>query len=247
MSSLQTTIPPGSRVLVTGATGFLASHVIKQLLHRGYQVRGTVRDVEKASWVLDLALKTSNEDNLELLTVPDLGAEGAYDEAVKGVSAILHIAYVSRIVPDPNEVITPSVNGIRSIMNAAMREPSIKRVVFTSSAVSASPLTQGIDNGVITRDSWNDASLEAAWAPPPYGFSHAMANYPASKLAAEKEVWRFVEEQKLPFSVNVVAPAGLVGEPLCQAHIEANSSWVVHAYRGKRQFMDPLPASEYQL
>ena len=220
MASLPTTVSKDSWILVTGATGFLASHVTKQLLQRGFRVRGTVRNIEKASWLRENVFKSAAEAGLiELVAVPDLGADGAYDEAVKGVSAILHIAYISRIVPDPNEVITPSVNGIRSIMNAATREPSVKRIVFTSSAVSASPLAHGVDNGVIDRDSWNEASLEAAWAPPPYGISHAMANYPASKLAAEKEVWKIATEQKLPFSVNVVAPAGLIGEPLSKAHL----------------------------
>jgi nucleoside-diphosphate-sugar epimerase len=129
-------------------------------------------------------------------------------------------------------------------MNAAMREPSVKRVVFTSSALTASPLTPGIDNGTIGRNSWNAAVLNAAWAPPPYGISHAMANYPASKVAAEKEVWRFVEENELSFTVNVVSPAGITGEPLSKTHIEGQANWVVHAFRGNRQVMDPMPACE---
>lgn len=245
MSSLTTAIPPGSRVLVTGASGFLASHVTLQFLKRGFQVRGTVRDVDKSSWLLEGPFKPyADSGALELVAVPNLGSDGAYDEAVTGVAAILHIAYVTKIVPDPNEVITPSITGIRSIMKAAMREPSVKRVVFTSSAMAASPLTQGVDNGTVGRNSWNDAALEAAWAPPPYGVSHAMANYPASKLAAEKEVWRFVEENKLPFTVNVVSPAGLTGEPLNKTHIEGQANWVVHAYRSNRNVMDSMLACE---
>ncbi|VUC30672.1 unnamed protein product [Clonostachys rosea] len=246
MSSLDTAIPAGSLVLVTGATGFLASHITLQFLKRGFRVRGAVRDVKKSSWLLDGPFKSYAESGaLELVAVPDLGADGAYDEAIKGVAAILNVAYVTKIVPDPNEVITPSVNAVKSIMNAAMKEPSVKRAVFTGSAVSASALAQGVDNGTIGRDSWNDAVLEAAWAPPPYGLSHAMANYPASKLAAEKEVWKFVEENELPFTVNVVSPAGLTGEPLNKTHIEGPANWVVHAYRGNKQFMDPMLATFY--
>ena len=243
MSSLATAIPAGSRVLVTGANGFLASHITLQFLERGFQVRGAVRDVSRSSWLLEGPFKSyANNGALELVAVPNLGADGAYDEATKGVAAIVHVAYVTSIVPDPNEVITPTVAGIRSIMNAAMREPSVKRVVFTSSALTASALTQGVDNDTVGRNSWNDAVLEAAWAPPPYGVSHAMANYPASKVAAEKEVWKFVEEKELPFTVNVVSPAGMTGQPLNKTHIEGQANWVVHAFRGHRQFMDPMQA-----
>lgn len=245
MSSLTTAIPAGSWVLVTGASGFLASHITSQFLKRGFRVRGTVRDVNKSSWLVEGPFKSYAEDGIfELVAVPDLGVAGAYDEAIKGVAAVLHVAYVTNIVPDPNEVITPTVTGIQSIMDAAMREPSVKRVVFTSSAATTSALAQGIDNGTIGRNSWNDAVLEAAWAPPPYGMSHAMANYPASKVAGEKEVWRFVEENELPFTVNVVSPAGLTGEPLNKTHIEGQANWVVHAFRGNRMWMDPMPASK---
>jgi len=245
MSSLATTVPTGSWVLVTGASGFLASHVILQFLNRGFRVRGTVRDVRQCSWLLEGRFKTYAENGaLKLVAVPDLSVDGAYDEAIKGVAAILHIAYVTRIVPDPNEVITPTVAGIRSIMNSAVQESSVKEIVFTSSALAASSLTQDIDNGIVDRKSWNDTALEAAWAPPPYGISHAMANYPASKVAAEKEVWRFVEENKLPFTVNVVSPAGLIGEPISRKHIEGQANWVVHAFRGNKALMDPMQACE---
>lgn len=244
MSSLTTSIPTGSWILVTGASGFLVSHVCLQFLERGFKVRGTVRDPTQSSWLLEGRFKSyADVGAIELVSVPHLGADGAYDEAIKGAAAIIHIAYVTNIVPDPNDVITPMVAAIRSIMNAAIREPSVKEVVFTSSALTASPLVPGIDNGIIGRDSWNDAVLEAAWAPPPYGMSHAMArhamaNYPASKVAAEKEVWKFVERNDLHFNVNVVSPAGMTGEPLNKKHIEGQAN----SYRGNKAVMDLLPA-----
>ena len=243
MSSLTTSIPTGSWVLVTGASGFLASHICLQFLQRGFKVRGTVRDPTQSPWLLEGRFKRyADIGAIELASVSHLGAKGAYDEAIKGTAAIIHTAYVTDIVPDPNQVITPMVAGVQSIMNAAIREPTVKEVVFTSSALAASPLVPGIENGVIQRDSWNDAVLEAAWAPPPYGISHTIANYPASKVAAEKEVWKFVEGNDLHFNVNVVSPAGLTGEPLNKKHIEGQANWIVHAYRGNKAVMDTLQA-----
>ncbi|KAL2787947.1 hypothetical protein BJX66DRAFT_309711 [Aspergillus keveii] len=248
MSSLATSIPTGSWILVTGASGFLASHVCLEFLQRGFRVRGTVRDPTQSSLLLTSARFKPYADlgAIELVSVPPLGADdGAYDEAIKGAAAIIHTAYVTYIVPDPNEVITPMVAGVRSILAAAIREPAVRSVVFTSSALAASPLASGgIDNGVVGRDSWNDAVLEAAWAAPP----NAMLNYPASKVAAEKEVWKFVESNKdrhLHFNVNVVSPAGITGEPLNKKHIEGPANWVVHAYRGNKAVMDTLPATFY--
>ncbi|KAK0619568.1 putative aldehyde reductase 2 [Immersiella caudata] len=243
-----TSTPPGSRVMVTGANGLLASHICLQLLERGFNVRGAVRDTAQSSWLLEGRFKAhADRGAIELVSVPDFGVKGAYDEAIKGASAIIHTAYVTNIVPDPHKVITPMVVAIDSILNAAMREPSVKGVVFTSSAIAASPLLPHIDNGNVDRNSWNEAALEAASAPPPFGASHAMANYPASKVAAEKEIWKVVDQHQdgLHFNVNVVSPAGLIGEPLNEKHVEGQANWVVHAYRGNKAVMDALPATFY--
>lgn len=248
MSALPTSIPKGSWVLVTGASGFLASHVSLQFLQRGFKVRGTVRNPNASSWLKEGPFQTHAEaGNIELVSVPDLGADGAFDEAIKGVSAVLHIAFVTNIVPDPNEVITPLVNSVRSIVTAAMKEPSVTEIVFTGSALNTSPLTPHVDNGVIGRDSWNDGVIKAAWAPPPYEPSRAMLNYPASKTAAEKEVWRLVEENDLQFNVNVVSPAGITGKPLNQRHIDGPANWVMHGYKGHKAVMDSLQSSQLTL
>ncbi|KAK4450269.1 hypothetical protein QBC34DRAFT_461639 [Podospora aff. communis PSN243] len=247
-SSPITSIPTGSRLLVTGANGFLASHICLQLLEKGFKVRGAVRDAAKSTWLLEGRFKEyADKTAIELVSVPDLGAEGAYDEAAKGVAAIIHTAYVTTIAPDPRQVIDPMVNAVDSILRAATREPSVKAVLFTSSAVAASPLLPHVDNGIIERKSWNHAAVEAASAPPPYGASHAAASYAASKVAAEKRVWEFLNSHKddLHFKVNVVSPAGLIGEPLNEKHVEGQANWVMHAYRGNKVVMDAMQASFY--
>jgi nucleoside-diphosphate-sugar epimerase len=96
-----TKIPKDSWVLVTGANGFVAVHTIQQFLQRGYKVRGTVRDIEKSSWLVQDVFKFyADNGSLELVEVPDLGAEGAFDEAVKGMSAIAHVASITNFDPD---------------------------------------------------------------------------------------------------------------------------------------------------
>ncbi|MBE3048053.1 NAD-dependent epimerase/dehydratase family protein [Candidatus Bathyarchaeota archaeon] len=77
-------VPRGSTVLVTGANGFLGSHVADQFLQYGYKVRAAVRDPSKDLWAVDLFRKLYGEDSFELVAVPEMTAEGAFDEVVKG-------------------------------------------------------------------------------------------------------------------------------------------------------------------
>ncbi|KPM41009.1 hypothetical protein AK830_g5538 [Neonectria ditissima] len=243
MPSPATTIPAGSWVLVTGATGFVASHITKQFLERGYKVRGTVRDLTQASWLIDDHFKSYvDSGNLELVAVPDLAADGAFDEAVKGVSAIAHIATITSFDPNPNNVVPQTVAGMASILRAAAKEQSVKEIVFTSSIMAATLPISGNDTRV-DRHTWNDVAIEAAWAPPPYDPSRAMLVYAASKVAGEKEVWKFVEENKPHYTVNVISPSGIVGEPFHKKHAETPANWVATIFKGDKASLDPYPAA----
>ena len=76
----------GQTILVTGASGFVATHVVKELLEQGYQVRGTVRSQNSANGVRKTHSKHS--DKLSFAIVEDVAAPGSFDEAVKGVDGV---------------------------------------------------------------------------------------------------------------------------------------------------------------
>lgn len=78
--------PPGSLVLVTGATGFMASHIVDQLLLAGYHVRGTVRDEKKAAWTTSFFSARYGPGKYSAVIVPEMSTIGAFDKAVKGGS-----------------------------------------------------------------------------------------------------------------------------------------------------------------
>lgn len=245
MSELKTTIPKGSLVLVTGVTGFVASHVAKQFLERGYKVRGTVRDIAKAAWLVDDVLAPYFKDGaFELALVPDISAAHSLDEAVKGVSAVVHVATIGTFNPDPNQVVPQTVAGVTAALEAAVKEPSVQQFLFTSSKGAVIIPVLG-DDTVVGRDTWNDKTVQLAWAPPPYEPSRAMVVYFASKFAAEKEVWKFAAERKPHFTVNVVSPAAILGEPLNKKQLSFSASFIPDLYEGKTTFLDPSKTSMF--
>ena len=77
-------LPEGSLVVVTGANGYVASHVVDQLLIAEFNVRGTVREPAKAIWLRDYVENTYGPGRFEAAIVTDLAVEGAFDQVVKG-------------------------------------------------------------------------------------------------------------------------------------------------------------------
>lgn len=97
------TIVPPSKVLVTGANGFLAAWIIQTLLKRGYSVRGVVRSEARSKYLCDRFRAEVENGSLEFTIVSNMTIAGAFDDAAKGVHAIVHTATpVSLGADDPN-------------------------------------------------------------------------------------------------------------------------------------------------
>ena len=84
-----TALPKDSLVLVTGANGFIASHIVDELLASGYRVRGTVRDAKKNQWLTELFDGKYGKGAFEVAEVADLAKDGSLDEATKGMFIII--------------------------------------------------------------------------------------------------------------------------------------------------------------
>jgi len=105
-------------VLVTGASGYIASHIVKQLLHEGYRVRGTVRNLKDEKKVLPLKSLAKNPNSLELFEA-NLLDEHSWLNAVNGCAFVLHTAspFPSSVPNDINELIKPAVDGISNYLD----------------------------------------------------------------------------------------------------------------------------------
>lgn len=77
-------LPEGSLVLVTGGNGYIGSHIVDQALKAGFNVRVTVREAQKADWLREYVEQTYGSNRLEVAVVPDMAADRAFKESVKG-------------------------------------------------------------------------------------------------------------------------------------------------------------------
>ncbi|CAE6469390.1 unnamed protein product [Rhizoctonia solani] len=203
-------------VLVTGASGFIAVWVCQYLLEVGYNVKGTVRSISKGNYLADLF--KSYGDKFQYVIVEDIGKDGAFDEAVKGVDAIAHTAspfhYDSE---DPKDIIDPALRGTTGILESVNRHGStVKRVVITSSVAS---ITDGlyhlkIPGTIYTEDDWNTLSIKEIEEKGKD--ASGTEKYCASKVLAEKAAWEFVEKTKPTWDLATCCPSLVLGPILHQ-------------------------------
>ncbi|PPQ93152.1 hypothetical protein CVT25_010776 [Psilocybe cyanescens] len=202
-----------SRVLVTGANGYVAMWLVRVLLEQGYFVRGTVRSESKGKQLDEHFGSYGNK--FEWVVVNDITKEGAFDEFVMDVDAIEHTA--SPVSPesqeDPQEYIRPAVQGTVSILTSAMKfGTNVKRVVVTSSVAALSRTVTGLT--ILDEKDWGDEFVKAAEE---LGTkADGILKYLASKNLSERATWEFYAKHKakLGWDLVVLNPSHVIGPPL---------------------------------
>lgn len=191
------------KVLVTGVSGYLAEHCMVQLLEAGYQVRGTLRSLDRAEAMQQIAAANSaHAENFELVAA-DLTKDEGWDTAAAGCTYVLHVAspFPATIPDDENELIRPAVGGTRRVLGAAARN-GVRRVVQTSSVAAVSSAHPD-QNRMFTEEDWSllDGDIDP---------------YPKSKTLAEQAAWEFINslegEQKLELAA--INPGYILGPVL---------------------------------
>ncbi|CAF9929164.1 hypothetical protein IMSHALPRED_007831 [Imshaugia aleurites] len=200
----------GELILVTGASGHLGYRALVLALEAGYRVRAAVRSQAKAETILAApSIKAlAPGSKLDFAMVPDIAADGAYDEAAKGVNSILHIASPLAIPTDDYErdIIVPAIKGTINMLKAGAKESSVKRIVITSSIAAVIPwpefmLTESPQ--VYTADNT---------IPDPSGpYAHSFEAYTAAKKKALDATKEFLKTEKPAFDVINVMPGFIVG------------------------------------
>ena len=222
-----------SKVLVTGVAGYIGQHCALELLKKGFNVIGSLRDISKAHEV-ETAIKQHIEikDNLEFCQL-DLLIDNGWEEAMNGCDFVLHVAspYVSYQPKDENELIKPAVEGTSRVLKFA-KKFGVKRVVVTSSVVAMlGDANASID---INSKSWTNINAKNVSA------------YVKSKTMAEKLAWDFVTNQHTnpPLELVVINPGPVFGPTLTGNLNGASMSMYKDLISGK---MPMLPQSSINM
>ncbi|CAN1190364.1 Phenylacetaldehyde reductase [Linum perenne] len=212
----------GKVVCVTGASGYIASWLVKLLLHHGYTVNATVRDdrdPKKTGHLLEL---DGAKERLRLYRA-DLLEEGSFDSAVRGCDGVFHTASpVSFSAVDPQkEILDPAIKGTLNVLKSCAKSPSIKRVIVTSS--TASMLNTG-------KPVTEDTVADETWFSDPAVCEQHKNWYPLSKTLAERVAWEFAKENNIDL---ITMHPGIVNGPFLQPSLTFSIEIVLNLVNGQ--------------
>ncbi|KAL0939795.1 NAD-dependent epimerase dehydratase [Colletotrichum truncatum] len=230
------------RILLTGANGFIAQHILTQLLEAGHSVRAVVRNQPKADQLLS-TFASYPSTQLDTALVPDITTPGAFDAALasnRPFDAVLHTAspFNYRVVSSNLDFIDPAIKGTTEILSGIARvAPSVKRVVMTSSmaAVINWFLPKQTDPAKIyTEADWNPITWDEAVSTKVLNLA-----YGASKKFAEEAAWDFVAKKNPGFDLVIINPPMVYG-PLADPNTYKSPQALNQSnFNLWRNFLDP--------
>ncbi|EEA05005.1 NAD dependent epimerase/dehydratase family protein [Cryptosporidium muris RN66] len=204
-------------ILVTGATGFIASHIVERLLLRGYKVRGTIRSLESSTYNYLEALPYAKQ-NLRLVEANLLNSS-IWNEVIKDCQVVIHCASpYSMDFNDPYvDIINPAVEGTKNVIDACCLCNDVKTVVLTSSIAA---IVGDYENGkVYSEADWNEVS------------NPLIEPYLYSKTAAERLAHRTIDEQRPDLNL-IVVNVGMTIGPSFRTDINQSVQWIYDMISG---------------
>ncbi|PYH80260.1 NAD dependent epimerase/dehydratase [Aspergillus uvarum CBS 121591] len=207
----------GQHVLLTGANGFVASHILSILIERGYAITATVRSQKKADDILQTHPEWKGK--VDFIVVADFTSEQPFDDLFQRVKTplnyVIHTASPLRFQVDDiqKEMIEPAEKGTTEILKAASRYggSSLKRFVLLGSAVSVLNSFEDLskEEKPYTEKDWNPVTAEQA-----IERNDPVLGYNVSKTRAEAAAWGFVTKESPQFDLVVINPDVITGPML---------------------------------
>ncbi|KAE9381094.1 NAD(P)-binding protein [Stipitochalara longipes BDJ] len=200
-------------IFLTGGSGMIGFRTLVFALENGFAVRAAVRSESKRDEILSsTSIKSLNPgSNLSFVIIKDFATPGAYDQAVQGVDYIIHLAssMVLKGEIDPSEYtkffVDTAVAGVTSVLTAASRAPSVKRIIFTSSTSAMLPWSAFTDG---SKEIFNEDSRTPFPAGP---YANDFEAYNAGKIAQLEVTESWAAQHNTQFDVVNVAPAYVIG------------------------------------
>lgn len=192
-----------AQVLVTGGTGFVASHCVMALLAAGHDARATVRSLAREDELRALLRGAGAAGDRVSVFAADLQADAGWSAAVEGCDYVLHVAspFPSAVPRDADELIVPARDGTLRVLRAA-RDAGVRRVVITSSFAAIGYGGAGGRTTAFTEQDWTNPDAPG------------VQPYPQSKTLAERAAWDFVAREGGGLELAVVNPVGVFGPVL---------------------------------
>ena len=227
-------------LLITGVTGFIGFKVLLDALREGYTVRAAVRSTEKAKSLSShpKIVALGVPDKLSFAEVPDICRDGAYDEAIKGVRYVIHHAspLPSPFLDPQTGIYEPNVKSVKTMLQSALKEPSVKKVVITSSVFANSPFPP---------DPTKEITADSRVPDMPGPFDSMLPAYSAGKIAALNGTDCFVKDQHPSFAIVDVFPGFVFGyddRALSVADLHAGTNRILLAAITGQAAPGPMPA-----
>ncbi|KAM7264978.1 hypothetical protein ACFE04_002661 [Oxalis oulophora] len=240
---------------VTGASGYIASWIVKFLLQRGYTVRATVRNPDDQKKTEHLRQLDGAKERLHLFRA-DLLEQGVFDSVVDGCQAVFHTASPVIISPihDPHlplvslvhlrlgidkmhesslilirpglaELIDPAVKGTLNVLSSCAKTSSIKRVVLTSSMAAVAFSRKPLTPDVV---------VDETWFSDPSFCEETKKWYMVSKTLAEEAAWKFCKDNGI--DLVTINPGYVIG-PLLQPTLNLSVSTIFKLVTGEYEIL----------
>lgn len=189
-----TQIDQNRPVLVTGATGYVAGHLVKRLLQDGMTVHAAVRDPDNTEKLKYLnALAEELPGSIRYFR-SDLLQEGSYADAMQGCELVFHTASPCHLsVEDPQrDLVEPALLGTRNVLETARQTDSVRRIVVTSSCAAIYGDTADVEMSESGRFSEADWNTTSSLHHQPYSYSKQLAEREAWKIAESQDRWDLI-------------------------------------------------------
>ncbi|KAJ4751709.1 hypothetical protein LUZ62_086114 [Rhynchospora pubera] len=212
-------------VCVTGGSGFIASWLVKLLLHRGYTVRATVLDPSDPKQTEHLRGLDGASERLHLFKA-DLLEEGCFDNAIAGCVGVFHTAcpVFSNPTDFQPELIEPAVKGTLNVLKSCAKASSVNRVVMTSSMCAVTFNGRSLNPDVVVDETW--------YSEPDFCIKNKLW-YHLSKTLAEEAAWKFSKENGVEL---VTINPGMVIGHLLQPTLNLTNEFIYKLVSGSTTF-----------
>ena len=200
------------KVLVTGASGYIALHCISELLKKGYAVKGSLRNLDREEEVRSSIKKEVADDNLEFCKLNLLSDDG-WQDAMHGCDYLLHMAspFITYEPKNEDDLIRPAKEGTLRALKFA-KDAGVKKVVLTSSVAA---IAYGHKKPICGPSDWSDINQN-------------IGAYTKSKTIAERAAWDFINSQEQKNMTMTTIHPGLVLGPLLSNDIDGASADIMN-------------------